>query len=296
MVLEAVTALDRRVRRVATGSDGVLLLAAVPLGDPGDASTRLREALASADVVAAEDTRRLARLATALGVGVGGRVVSFYEDVEAARVPGLVDAVRGGATVLVVSDGGMPSVSDPGYRLVTACVDAGLAVRCLPGPSAVLTALAVSGLPTDRFCFEGFAPRADGRRRAWLRALASEPRTAVFFESPRRLASLLAVAVQELGAERRAAVCRELTKTHEEVVRGSLGELAAWAGERDVLGEVTVVLAPAVVVTPEPEDLVAEVLGLVADGRRLKDAAREVGAAHGVSTKALYDAALRARE
>ncbi|PVZ14964.1 16S rRNA (cytidine1402-2'-O)-methyltransferase [Actinomycetospora cinnamomea] len=281
---------------MATGSDGVLLLAAVPLGDPGDASTRLREALASADVVAAEDTRRLARLATALGVGVGGRVVSFYEDVEAARVPGLVDAVRGGATVLVVSDGGMPSVSDPGYRLVTACVDAGLAVRCLPGPSAVLTALAVSGLPTDRFCFEGFAPRADGRRRAWLRALASEPRTAVFFESPRRLASLLAVAVQELGAERRAAVCRELTKTHEEVVRGSLGELAAWAGERDVLGEVTVVLAPAVVVTPEPEDLVAEVLGLVADGRRLKDAAREVGAAHGVSTKALYDAALRARE
>jgi 16S rRNA (cytidine1402-2'-O)-methyltransferase len=295
MVLEAVTALDRRVRGVATASDGVLLLAAVPLGDPGDASTRLRDALATADVVAAEDTRRLSRLAAALGVAVGGRVVSFYEDVEAARVPGLVEAVRGGATVLVVSDGGMPSVSDPGYRLVTACIDSGLAVRCLPGPSAVLTALAVSGLPTDRFCFEGFAPRADGRRRTWLRALATEPRTTIFFESPRRLASLLTVAVEELGAPRRAAVCRELTKTHEEVVRGSLGELAAWAGERDVLGEVTVVLAPAVVVTPEPEDLVAEVLGLVAEGRRLKDAARDVGGAHGVSTKALYDAALRAR-
>jgi 16S rRNA (cytidine1402-2'-O)-methyltransferase len=296
MVLEAVTTVDRRVPWVVTGSDGVLLLGAVPLGDPGDASQRLRDALASADVVAAEDTRRLARLAGALGVTVGGRVVSFYEDVEAARVPGLVDAVRGGATVLVVTDGGMPSVSDPGYRLVVACVDAGLAVRCLPGPSAVLTALAVSGLPTDRFCFEGFAPRADGRRRTWLRALATEPRTTVFFESPRRLTSLLAVAVEELGAARTGAICRELTKTHEEVVRGSLGELASWAAEREVLGEVTVVLAPAVVVTPEPEDLAAEVLGLVADGRRLKDAARDVAGAHGVSTKALYDAALRARE
>ena len=280
---------------MGTRSDGVLLLAAVPLGDPDDASRRLRDALATADVVAAEDTRRLGRLAAALGVTVGGRVVSFYEDVEASRVPGLVDAVRGGATVLVVTDGGMPSVSDPGYRLVTACVDAGLAVRCLPGPSAVLTALAVSGQPTDRFCFEGFAPRADGRRRTWLRALATEPRTTIFFESPRRLASLLAVAVEELGRERAGAICRELTKTHEEVVRGSLVELAAWAGEREVLGEVTVVLGPAVVVAPEPEDLAAEVLGLVAEGRRLKDAARDVATAHGVSTKALYDAALRAR-
>ncbi|WP_433786516.1 16S rRNA (cytidine(1402)-2'-O)-methyltransferase [Actinomycetospora sp. CA-101289] len=281
---------------MGTGSDGVLLLAAVPLGDTGDASQRLRDALATADVVAAEDTRRLSRLAGALGVTVGGRVVSFYEDVEASRVPGLVAAVRDGSTVLVVTDGGMPSVSDPGYRLVVACVDAGLAVRCLPGPSAVLTALAVSGLPTDRFCFEGFAPRADGRRRTWLRTLATEPRTTVFFESPRRLASLLAVAVEELGGERPGAICRELTKTHEEVVRGSLAELAAWADERDVLGEVTVVLGPAVPVTPEPEDLAAQVLGLVADGRRLRDAARDVAAAHGVSKNALYDAALRLRE
>jgi 16S rRNA (cytidine1402-2'-O)-methyltransferase len=281
---------------VGTESDGVLLLAAVPLGDPADASQRLRDALAGADVVAAEDTRRLARLAGALGVTVGGRVVSFYSDVEASRIPGLVAAVRGGATVLVVTDGGMPSVSDPGYRLVVACVDAGLAVRCLPGPSAVLTALAVSGLPTDRFCFEGFAPRADGRRRTWMRALATEPRTTVFFESPRRLRSLLGVALEELDGDRPGAICRELTKTHEEVVRGSLAELAAWADEREVLGEVTVVLGPAAVVPPEPEDLAAEVLGLVADGRRLKDAARGVAGAHGVSTKALYDAALRRRE
>ena len=184
--------------------DGVLLLAGVPLGDPADASARLRDALATADVVAAEDTRRLARLASDLGVRVGGRVVTFREDNEVARTPGLVEEVRGGATVLLVTDGGMPSVSDPGYRVVTACLDTGLAVRCLPGPSAVLMALAVSGLPTDRFCFEGFAPRTDGKRRTWFRELARERRTVVFFESPRRLASLLAVAADELGGERRA--------------------------------------------------------------------------------------------
>jgi len=187
-------------------------------------------------------------------------------------------------------------VSDPGYRVVTACLGAGLAVRCLPGPSAVLMALAVSGLPTDRFCFEGFAPRTDGKRRTWFRELAGERRTVVFFESPRRLASLLRVAVEELGGGRPGAICRELTKTHEEVVRGPLAELAAWASARDVLGEITVVLGPAAPVTPEPEDLATEVLGLVADGRKLRDAAREVGESHGVSTKTLYDAALRLRK
>jgi 16S rRNA (cytidine1402-2'-O)-methyltransferase len=277
-------------------SEGVLLLAATPLGDPGDASARLRTALATADVVAAEDTRRLGRLAAALGVSVTGSVVSFYEDVERARIPRLVEAVREGSTVLVVTDAGMPVVSDPGYRLVAACAAEGLTVRCLPGPSAVLAALAVSGLPTDRFCFEGFAPRTDGKRRSWLATLASEQRTVIFFESPRRLASLLAVAVDVLGAGRPAAVCRELTKTHEEVVRGGLGELAAWAAERDVLGEVTVVLGGAVLVAPEPDELAGDVLALVAGGQRLKDAARRVATERGVSTKALYEAALRARD
>ena len=275
---------------------GVLLLAATPLGDPDDASARLRHALATADVVAAEDTRRLSRLAGALEVKVAGTVVSFYEDVERARIPRLVEAVRGGATVLVVTDAGMPVVSDPGYRLVAACVAEGLTVRCLPGPSAVLAALAVSGLPTDRFCFEGFAPRPDGKRRSWFATLATEQRTTVFFESPRRLASLLGVAVDVLGPERAAAVCRELTKTHEEVVRGGLGELAAWAAERDVLGEVTVVLGGAVLVAPEPDDLAGEVLALVAGGQRLKDAARAVATERGVSTKTLYEAALRAKD
>jgi 16S rRNA (cytidine1402-2'-O)-methyltransferase len=282
---------------VATGSGrGALVLAATPLGDPGDASARLRAALAEADVVAAEDTRRLQRLAAALGVTVGGSVVSFYEDVERARTPRLVADVAAGRTVLVVTDAGMPVVSDPGYRLVAACVAEGLDVRCLPGPSAVLAALAVSGLPTDRFCFEGFAPRADGKRRSWLATLAAEPRTAVFFESPRRLASLLAVAVDVLGADRPAAVCRELTKTHEETLRGSLGQLAAWAAARDVLGEITVVLGPAAPADVDPSDLAGAVLARAAEGVRLKDAAAEVADAHGVSKKALYDAALRARE
>jgi 16S rRNA (cytidine1402-2'-O)-methyltransferase len=277
-------------------SDGVLLLAATPLGDPDDASARLRTALATADVVAAEDTRRLGRLTSALGVTVSGSVVSFYEDVERARIPRLLEALRGGATVLVVTDAGMPVVSDPGYRLVAACVAEDLTVRCLPGPSAVLAALAVSGLPTDRFCFEGFAPRADGKRRSWLATLATEQRTTIFFESPRRLRSLLEVAVEVLGPERPGAVCRELTKTYEEVIRGGLGELAAWAAAGEVLGEVTVVLGGAVLVTPQPDALAGDVLALVAGGQRLKDAARRVATERGVSTKALYEAALRARE
>ncbi len=168
-------------------NDGILLLAATPLGDVKDASTRLVEALSTADVIAAEDTRRTRHLASALGVTPRGRIVSFYDAVETARLPGLVDAVREGHTVLLVTDAGMPSVSDPGFRLAAACADAGLRVSCLPGPSAVTTALAISGLPCDRFCFEGFAPRKDGERRRWLAELVREPRTAVFFESPHRL-------------------------------------------------------------------------------------------------------------
>ncbi|MDL5160298.1 16S rRNA (cytidine(1402)-2'-O)-methyltransferase [Actinomycetospora termitidis] len=277
-------------------TDGVLLLAATPLGNPDDASQRLREALATADVVAVEDTRRLGRLTSALGVTVTGRKVSFYEDVERTRTPRLVEELEGGATVLVVTDAGMPSVSDPGYRLVDAAIDAGITVRCLPGPSAVLAALAVSGLPTDRFCFEGFPPRTDHKRDEWFSELAHEPRTVVFFESPRRLGKTLRIAAEVLGADRRVAVCRELTKTHEEVLRGTLGELAAWAEpEGTVLGEITVVLGPAVRKAPDPDELAEEVLALVEGGRGLKDAAKEVGTAHGVPTNALYESALKLR-
>jgi 16S rRNA (cytidine1402-2'-O)-methyltransferase len=277
--------------------DGLLVLAATPLGDAKDASARLIDALATADVVAAEDTRRLRSLAAALGVTVSGRVISHYDAVEAARLPGLLEDVRAGRTVLVVTDAGMPMVSDPGYRLVAAAAAEGLPVTCLPGPSAVTTALVLSGLPVERFCFEGFAPRRGGERRRWLETLVAEPRAVVFFESPHRLAETLADAVDVLGAERAAAVCRELTKTHEEVLRGPLSELAAWAGEKDrVRGEITVVLAGAApTAPPSVESLVGAVEERVADGERLKDAVAAVATAAGVPKRELYAAALAHR-
>ena len=276
-------------------STGRLLIAATPLGRPSDASARLADALRTADVIAAEDTRRVRTLAQSLEVAPRGKVVSLYDQNEASRVAGLIDDIRSGATVLLVSDAGMPLISDPGYRLVTACIAAGAAVACLPGPSAVTTALAVAGLPAERFCFEGFAPRKQAARRTWLTTLAAEQRTCVFFESPRRLADTLADAVDVLGADRRAVVCRELTKTHEEVVRGTLGELADWAAD-GVLGEVTVVLAGAV---PKADIgiLVEQVNALVDDGVRVKDACGQVVAANPGSPprRELYDAVLRAR-
>ncbi|RAV14003.1 16S rRNA (cytidine(1402)-2'-O)-methyltransferase [Mycolicibacterium sp. GF69] len=277
-------------------SPGRLLIGATPLGQPSDASTRLVAALRGADVIAAEDTRRVRALAQSLEVRLTAKVVSLYDQNEASRVSGLLDEVRAGATVLLVSDAGMPLISDPGYRLVTACIAAGLAVSCLPGPSAVTTALAVSGLPAERFCFEGFAPRKQAARRSWLQTLAGEQRTCVFFESPRRLAGTLADAVDVLGPDRRAVVCRELTKTHEEVVRGALGELADWAKD-GVLGEITVVLAGAVP-KADLQTLVAEVNTLVDDGARVKDACAEVVAANpgSPSRRELYDAVLRSRE
>ena len=275
--------------------EGRLLLGATPLGQPSDASPRLIAALATADIVAAEDTRRLRTLAKALNVVIGGKVVSLFDHNEAARVPALVEQIGAGATALVVSDAGMPLISDPGHRLVAACVQAGLPVQCLPGPSAVTTALAVSGLPSERFCFEGFAPRKQGARRSWLASLAGEQRTTVFFESPRRLHACLLDAVGELGGQRRAAVCRELTKVHEEVVRGSLDELAAWAAD-GVLGEITVVLAGAVLQADLPT-LVAQASALVDDGMGVKDAcAQVISATPGTaSRRELYDAVLRAR-
>jgi 16S rRNA (cytidine1402-2'-O)-methyltransferase len=282
---------------VSPGSGvGRLVLAATPLGDARDASERLREALASADVVAAEDTRRLRSLAAALGVAVRGRVISHYDAVEAARLPRLLDDVSAGRTVLVVTDAGMPAVSDPGYRLVAAAAAAGLPVTCLPGPSAVTTALVLSGLPAERFCFEGFAPRRPGERRRWLAGLVAEPRAVVFFESPHRLADTLAAAVDVLGAERAGAICRELTKVHEEVRRGPLADLAAWAAEGPVRGEVTVVLAGAAPsAAPSVESLVDAVQERVAEGERLKTAVAAVAEAAGVPKRELYAAALANR-
>lgn len=219
------------------------MLAGTPIGDVQDAPPRLAAELAEADVIAAEDTRRMRRLAQALGVTPRGRVVSYFEGNESARTPELVEELTGGARVLLVTDAGMPSVSDPGYRLVAAAVERDVRVTAVPGPSAVLTALALSGLPVDRFCFEGFLPRKAGERRSRLREVAAERRTLVFFESTHRIEDTLAAMAEEFGADRRAAVCRELTKTYEEVRRGGLGELAAWAvANGGVRGEITVVV------------------------------------------------------
>lgn len=276
-------------------SYGRLLLGATPLGQPSDASPRLIKALGEANVVAAEDTRRVRTLAKSLAVTITGRVVSLFDQVEAARVESLIAALKAGATVLLVSDAGMPLISDPGYRLVAACIEAGVPVTCLPGPSAVTTALAVSGLPSEKFCFEGFAPRKSSARKTWLAALADERRTCVFFESPRRLAACLDDAVEQLGGERAAAVCRELTKVHEEVLRGSLAELAVWAAD-GVLGEITVVLAGARPAADLPS-LVAQVQELIAAGARVKDACTRVAAAHpAVRSRDLYDAVLKERQ
>ncbi|ADG73754.1 Uroporphyrin-III C/tetrapyrrole (Corrin/Porphyrin) methyltransferase [Cellulomonas flavigena DSM 20109] len=276
--------------------EGALVLAATPIGDAEDASPRLRRLLAEADVVAAEDTRRTRALAARLGVGVTGRVVSHHEHNESGRADDLLDVVARGGTVLVVTDAGMPTVSDPGFRVVQAAVAAGLPVTVAPGPSAVLAALALSGLPTDRFCFEGFLPRKAGDRARVLAALAAERRTIVLFEAPHRVADALDALVTAFGADRPAAVCRELTKTYEEVRRGPLAELAAWAHAGEVRGEVVLVVGGAPADGPrEAADLVPEVLARVDAGERLKAAVAEVAEASGVAKRDLYAAALAAR-
>ncbi|MFZ0323722.1 MAG: 16S rRNA (cytidine(1402)-2'-O)-methyltransferase [Actinomycetes bacterium] len=273
---------------------GRLVLAATPLGDPGDASSRLVDALRTADVIAAEDTRRLRRLTSALGVEPAGRVVSYHEHNEGKRTAELVDAVGKGATVLVVTDAGMPSVSDPGYRLVVAAVAAGLLVTALPGPSALTMALALSGLPVDRFCFEGFLPRKAGQRRERLRGLAAEPRTMVFFEAPHRLNDALSDMAEVFGRPRLAAVCRELTKTYEEVRRGPLEELVVWS-EGEVRGEITVVVEGASTEPAEVDDstVAAMVAALTSEGASRRDAVDAVARETGLPRRRVYDAAHR---
>ena len=275
---------------------GRLVLGGAPLGRPDDVGPRLRAAIAEADVLAVEDTRRLHRLAADLGVTVTARVVTFHDTVEQSRLPGLVAAMTEGRTVVLVTDAGMPSVSDPGYTLVRAAVEAGIEVTSVPGPSAVTTALALSGLPCDRFCFEGFLPRKGGERRAALTALADEPRTMVFFESPRRIGGALADAAAALGADRPAAVCRELTKTHEEVRRGPLSELAEWAAD-GLRGEITLVVAGAPPRTSQlgAAELAAEVAAEEAAGASRKEAIRAVVEATGLPRRTVYDAVVAAK-
>lgn len=279
---------------MTTTEAGLLVLAGTPIGDAADASPALVRALAEADVIAAEDTRRLRDLCRRLGVEPAARVVSYFDGNEASRTGLLLEALRAGQTVLVATDAGMPSVSDPGFRVTAAAIEAGIRVTAVPGPSAVLTALALSGLPTDRFCFEGFVGRKAGERLRRLEALAAEERTMVFFEAPHRLAEFLAAARDVFGADRPAAVCRELTKTYEEVVRLPLGALADWAAG-EVRGEITVVVAGASAPVVDEADAVGAVLARVAAGVRLKEAVAGVAAASGLAKGQLYDAAVAAR-
>lgn len=276
----------------------VLVLAATPIGDSRDASPRLLEELATAPIIAAEDTRRLRKLCDRLGVAPTGRVLSYHEHNEASRTPDLITSLGQGERVLLVTDAGMPSVSDPGYRLVSEAVRHGIPVTCVPGPSAVLMALAVSGLPVERFCFEGFLPRKSGQRDRMIADLAQEKRTMVFFEAPHRLEAMLSALAEGLGEGRPAAVCRELTKTYEEVKRGGLAELAAWATD-GVRGEITVVVAGVSAIPLDEHDLdqlVLDVEARVSAGERLKDVCRGVAAETGVPSRHLYDATLTHRQ
>jgi 16S rRNA (cytidine1402-2'-O)-methyltransferase len=270
-----------------------LVLAATPIGNREDASPRLRAELSGADVIAAEDSRRLRRLLADLGVEPTGRVVSYFEGNEQERTPRLLAELQAGGRVVLVTDAGMPSVSDPGYRLVAAAVDHGVEVTVVPGPSAVLAALAVSGLPVDRFCFEGFLPRKPAERVRRLAELADEPRTLVFFEAPHRTAATLESMAAAFGAQRAAAMCRELTKTHEEVRRGTLAHLAAGT-HTGVRGEVTIVVRgapPTPAVDLDGAELRSRVERQVAAGYSRKDAIGAVAAETGIPRKAVYAAA-----
>ena len=292
-------AMAYRGRGMKDSDPGTLTVAATPLGQPADASPRLAAALAAAQLIAAEDTRRVLRLARELGVRLTGRLSSYYNGVDKGKAAEFVAALEAGTDVLLIADAGMPGVSDPGYRLVGAAAAAGIPVTVLPGPSAVTAALAVSGLPTDRFCFEGFPPRGAGPRQRRFAELAAEPRTMVFFESRRRVAATLGELAAAFGPDRQAVACRELTKTHEEVARGTLAELAAWAG-RGVLGEITLVVAGAPArAQPRPgepggaasvTDAVAEVAAREAAGIPRKAAIAAVAAESGLPKREVYNA------
>ncbi|WP_295012054.1 16S rRNA (cytidine(1402)-2'-O)-methyltransferase [uncultured Microbacterium sp.] len=271
----------------------MIILAATPIGNLGDASRRLVEVLEEAKTVAAEDTRTTQRLLQALGIANRPRLIALHDHNEKVKAAELAD-LAATEDLVVLSDAGMPTVSDPGYGLVAAAVERGVTVTAIPGPSAVVTALAISGLPTDRFAFEGFLPRKAGERRSALSALAAEPRTLIFFEAPSRLAATLGDMAASFGSGRRAAVCRELTKMFEEVRRGTLAELAEWAAD-GVRGEIVIVVEGATPREVSAEDALAEVQALVDQGVRLKEACAEVAAATGLRSRELYQAALAAR-
>ena len=275
-----------------------LILAATPLGNPGDASPRLKSAIENASIIAAEDSRRFHRLCADIEVTFTARVLSFFEGNEEDRTRELISELKSGATVLVVSDAGMPTISDPGFRLMRDAIAEGIEVSVIPGPSAVTMSVALSGLPTDRFSFEGFPPRTTGARLATFEKLRFEERTMVFFEAPHRLADSLIDAVNVFGADRLGAICREMTKRYEETIRGNLGELSAWATANEVLGEITLVVAGAVTDSASltAADMVARVREFEAAGMDRKTAIATVAEEFGIAKRLVYAAVVDANK
>ena len=275
-----------------------LILAATPLGNPGDASPRLKSAIENASIIAAEDSRRFHRLCADIEVTFTARVLSFFEGNEEDRTRELISELKSGATVLVVSDAGMPTISDPGFRLMRDAIAEGIEVSVIPGPSAVTMSVALSGLPTDRFSFEGFPPRTAGARLATFEKLRFEERTMVFFEAPHRLADSLIDAVNVFGADRLGAICREMTKRYEETIRGNLGELSAWATANEVLGEITLVVAGAVTDSASltAADMVARVRDFEAAGMDRKSAIATVAEEFGIAKRLVYAAVVDANK
>jgi 16S rRNA (cytidine1402-2'-O)-methyltransferase len=275
-----------------------LILAATPLGNPGDASSRLKSAIESASIIAAEDSRRFHRLCSDIEVTFTGKVLSFFEGNEEDRTRELIGELKSGATVLVVSDAGMPTISDPGFRLMRDAIAEGIEVSVIPGPSAVTMSVALSGLPTDRFSFEGFPPRTAGARLATFEKLRFEERTMVFFEAPHRLSDSLKDAVNVFGADRLGAICREMTKRYEETIRGNLGELSAWADANEILGEITLVIAGAVTDSASltAADMVGRVREFEAAGMDRKSAIATVADEFGISKRLVYAAVVDANK
>jgi 16S rRNA (cytidine1402-2'-O)-methyltransferase len=270
----------------------MLILAALPLGNPADASARLKSTIESAAYVAAEDSRRFSRLCQDLGIRHNAKVISFFEGNENERLDGLIEILEAGHDLLVVTDAGMPGISDPGYRLAREAVARNIAITVLPGPSAVTTALLLSGLPTDTFCFDGFPPRTSGARLTWFEARAEEERTLIIFEAPHRLIESLTDMKSAFGADRRIAICREMTKTYEEVARGTIDEMMMWAESKEILGEITIVIEG---FNPElrefsTEDLVAKVLARESAGEARKEAIAAVAKEVGMAKRAVFDA------
>jgi len=275
-----------------------LILAATPLGNPGDASARLKAAIESATIIAAEDSRRFHRLCADIETTFTARVLSFFEGNEEDRTRELLSELQSGATVLVLSDAGMPTISDPGFRLMRDAIELGIDVSVIPGPSAVTMAVALSGLPTDRFTFEGFPPRASGARISTFEKLRHEERTMVFFEAPHRLGDSLGDAVSVFGAERKAAICREMTKRYEETIRGSLAQLSSWADANEVLGEITLVIAGASEdsAATTAEEMVARVREFEGAGMDRKGAIASVAQEFGIAKRVVYAAVVDANK